>query len=315
MNVTQLDDYRTRNADADKVGMVVMISARQALIPFSTITADLKAAGLRDLAPKNPPALSDQWRKATSSAARKGAMIGDKRVNVLIRKVKDDEREIVRSVVIETVDAKGKVLAYEESAHVIFYKDSSTMRVKRLVPIGGVADDVIQELRDAYAARIANGGCWDQDDIRRLITEGVRSLSGVPIRETGGVFFVPPAGEEKLAKLERIARGWQGAECHTLPLIENDPENPGKQKGLVHAGVTASVLTDVDALLAEYREHKDKLTSRRQASIVRRHRAIQARVVEYRELLEDNLEDAVTRLNLLALTMPKVIDAMTVEAA
>lgn len=324
MNVTTLQDYRERHANDTKIGSVAMISARQSLVPLSQIKADLEAAGLGDLVPK-PTAISDLWRKATSSAQRKGVEIGDKRLNILIRKVKDDEKEIVRSVVIETVDAKGKVLHFEESAHVIFYKETERMRVKRLVDVGGVADDVIQQLRDAYAARITGAdvcvnGKWipgytkDQDDIRTLLTEGVKSLKAVPIRETGGVFFVPPAGAEKLAKLEKVARGWTGAECHSLPLIEDDPEDPRKQQRLVQAGVTASVLTDVDALLAEFREHKDNLSSRRQASIVRRHREIKARVMEYRELLEDNLEDAVTRLNLLALTMPKVIDAVPVAA-
>lgn len=314
MTVTQLDEYRTRHADSEKIGSVVMISARQALIPHSRIRDDLEAAGLGDLVPKKT-AVSDQWRKATSSAARKGVQIGDKRINILIRKVKDDPKEIIRSVVIETVDAKGKVLHFEESAHVIFYKETETMRVKRLVDVGGVADDVIQDLRDAFAARMAHGGCKDQDDIRTLLTDGVKSLSGVPIRDTGGVFFVPPAGSDKLARLEQVARAWTGAECHSLPLIEDDPEVPHKQRGLVQAGVTASVITEVDGLLAEFREHRDNLSSRRQASIVRRHQEIKARVEEYRALLEDNLEDAVTRLNLLALTMPKVIDAMTVEAA
>lgn len=325
MTVTALEEYRTRHADDTKVGMVAMISARQSLVPLSQIKADLEQAGLGDLVPK-PTAISDLWRKATSSAARKGVEIGDKRLNILIRKVKDDEQEIIRSVVLETVDAKGKVLHFEESAHVIFHKDTERMRVKRLVDVGGVADDVIQQLRDAYAARLAGtdvlingkyvpGYTKDQDDIRTLLTEGVKSLGAVPIRETGGVFFVPPSGAAKLAQLEKVARGWTGAECHSLPLIEDDPDDPRKQHGLVQAGVTASVVTEVDQLLAEYREHKDNLSSRRQASIVRRHRDIKARVLEYRELLEDNLEDAVTRLNLLALTMPKVIDAVTVEAA
>jgi hypothetical protein len=325
MTVTTLDEYRNRAADADKIGSVVMISGRQTLIPLDKVRADLEAEGLGDLAPK-PTAVSDLWRKATSAAARKGVEMGGKRINILIRKLKDDETEIIRSVVIETCDEAGKVLHYEESAHIIFNKETEKMRVRRLVDVGGVADDVIQELRDSFAARLVGGDVTvpdrkrtkvvpgytkDQDDLRSLITVAVKGLSAVPLRETGGVYFVPKAHADKLAAIERVAAKWQGAQCHSLPLIEDDPENPDKQKGLVASGVTASVLVDVDALLADLRETRNKanggkLPDRKAATFIRTAKEIRARVTEYQDLLEDGLDDALTRLQVLEAAMSAV---------
>lgn len=301
-NVSTLDEYRTKHADSTKVGMIAWLSARQSLTPLSHIKADLEAAGLGRLVPR-PTAVSDHWRKATSAAARKGVEIGDKRVNVLIRKLKDDEKEIIRSVVIETVDAKGKILAYEESAHVTFNKETEQMRVRRLVDVGGVADDVIQQLRDAFAARIANGGCKDQDDLRSLLTDALKSLNAVTVRETGGVLFVPVGAADTLAQLERVANGWTGVDLHSLPLIEDDPSNPRKQHQMVGAGVTASVLLEVDQILADLREAKakdgGKLSDRKAGGIVKRSKEIRERVLAYQELLEDGLDEAVDRLGLL----------------
>ena len=326
MTVTTLEDYRIRHADSDKIGSVVMISGRQTLIPLDQIHADLTAEGLGHLAPK-PTAVSDLWRKATSAAARKGVEIGGKRLNILIRKLKDDETEIIRSVVLETVDEAGKVLAYEESAHIVFNKETEKMRVKRLVDVGGVADDVIQELRDSFDARLRGGDVMvdqrkkrvsvpgytkDQDDLRSLITDVVKGLSAVPLRETGGVYFVPKAHADKLAAIERVAAKWQGAQCHSLPLIEDDPTDPNKQKGLVAGGVTASVVVDVDALLADIRETRNKanggkLPDRKAATFVRKSKEIRARIQEYQELLEDGLEDASDRLRVLEATMTAIV--------
>ena len=319
MTVTTIDDYREKHKDAQLVGHIAWYGAQQALVPLSRIKTDLEAVGLGAHTPK-PTAVSDQWRKATSAAQQKGVKIGDVTVNVLVRKLVDNKEQIIRSVVLEEVHGAAEFLDYGEQAHLVFDKDTEQHSVKYLTDASrdpsSPAGVVLESIRQAFQARLAHGGCVDQDGIRALLTNVLtKGFKGVSVKETGGVMFIPPHYQDGLRKLEGLAKAWPGALLHSLPLIEDDPENPRKQKEMVASGVTAGVLLEVDQLLAEIREHQDDMSTRRQASIVRRHKEIKARIFEYRDLLEDSLEDAVARINFLALSMPKVLDAVTHDAA
>lgn len=305
MTVTTLDDYRTRIQDRPILGHIAWVTAKQTLVPHAHIKADLEAAGLGHLVP-SPTAVSDQWRKAVSAQDRKGVKIGDKTVNVLVRKLVDNKEEILRSLIVETIDEQGRRIDYSEVAHVSFNKDTQRMRIIRLVDSNEQVETVIADLRAAFDARLQHGGCKDQDDLRSLLTKALKDNKAVRANDTGGIYFVPREHADTLAKLEQVAAGWKGTKLHSLPLVDDED---GKQRNMVAEGVRESVLLDVDQLMAEVREHKENMSTRRAASIVKRKKEIAARLASYQDLLEDNLADARDRLMFLELSTRTVLAA------
>ena len=303
--VTELQDYREKTKDRPFLGEIVWFSARAALIPYSKLKTDLASVGLERHCP-SPTAVSDEWRKATSAANRKGVDIGDgKKLNVMVRQLADDDKEIVRSLVVETVDENNVRLDYRESHHVVFEKQREIMVLRRLIPAWeqSPADEVAQELQASFNAR---RGHVDQDTIRALLKNVLVAHKAVTVRETGGVLFVSREHSQVVADLERLADGWSGADLHALPLVDDEV---GKQRDMVASGVTSGVFTEVDALMAEVREHKADMSKRRSTSIIRRYKEIQARVESYKNLLEDDLGAATDRLQVLGLALPQILDA------
>lgn len=300
---TDLIDYRTRQQDAEKIGDIGWFSVRQTLVPHARIEADLTAAGLGAWVPKKTAA-SDDYRKATSAANRRVELDGGKYRNILIRPLDDNEDRIVRSVVIETLH-KGKRLDYCEAAHVIFHRDSGRLTVKMLVDPGGPADEVVRDIRASFLAR---RGSVDQDTVRGMIKKVLDAHKAVTVRDTGAVFFIPREHCDIVPKLEKIAAAIPGAEFEAVPLVEDDPENPRKRRDLVARGVTAGVFLEVDQLLSDIREAGDQLSHRKAGTILNRFKDLKARTESYQSLLQDDLAEAVGRLELLSLSMMKVLD-------
>src|SRR5512139_3260663 len=104
MTMAILDDYRDKTKDRPNLGVITWFSCRESLVRHSEVKAALRDVGLERFCPP-PAAASDEWRRATSAASRKGIKLDDgKRLNVLVRQVADDDREILRQLVVETVD-------------------------------------------------------------------------------------------------------------------------------------------------------------------------------------------------------------------
>ena len=121
--------------------------------------------------------------------------IGDVTVNVLVRKLVDNKEQIIRSVVLEEVHGAAEFLEYGEQAHIVFDKDTEQHSVKHLTDASrdssSPAGVVLESIRQGFQARLAHGGCVDQDGIRALDQEARGALRRLGVRFGAFHVFIP----------------------------------------------------------------------------------------------------------------------------
>lgn len=143
---------------------------------------------------------------------------GEEVATLMVRPVAADTERIIRHLVREVRDEGAKTLNYETRlAEIVFERDLTADRapgagVMRIAPdaqaIGRLADlerkrvlEVIEELGDRYRRRCT---FVSGDRLRGLVRRYVEDLKAVPIRPTGGVYFVGPEHAATLLALRQL---------------------------------------------------------------------------------------------------------------
>lgn len=301
---TIITQYKETHRDSEFLGRIVWFSVREQSIPHAQIASELRQVGLDKYTP-TMPADSDVFRRV-STAAQKKRLDGPDgvRLNVLVRQVDDTPASILRRIVVEEVDQKGRRLDYTEAYDVSFDRTHGGISIAKITDrdFAGVDDDTAVEIRQMY---LAQRGCVDANAIRTTIKKVLDDAEAVLVRDTGGVNFAPRHTVDLVDRLERFSAQIPGTEVHSLPLIDTQ-----KQRGLVQNGVEAAVNKEVDELLTEVRDLKNgQVKPSKAAQLLNRSKELRRRLDNMKELLEDNLETAESRLELLAFAVRDLVKA------
>lgn len=288
--------------EADTLGHLLMWSVRELSIHHDSLKNILERHDLGEHTPKEP-ADSDVFRRVTNAIKQKREPQADGTyLNVLIRDVSMNPAEVLKRVVVETVDPEGKRLTYTEAYDVSLDKETSYMEVNQLPthqPSG--VDQVMDNLVGVFHA---TRGHLDSNAIRAVIKKTLDASFSIPIRETGGVVFLPKPFDKIGDDLEGMASELPSVSIHTVPIPAVT-----KQANMISEAATDAILRDVDELIAGIAEDKKSgtLTDKKAVKYSTAHRALKKKITRYNDLLNTSLEDTVTRLSVLEQSVASVI--------
>lgn len=248
--VVDLNSYRNRLANLPPerfVGSILWFSitgevkytnGRRETLPVR-VTHDWLEAQFDDLDLDKrflPPKIKavDAFRKATSEATREYPLPQDGMSALLmVREVDYDAEQVVRHVVKEIKDRRGKKLDYDpQLATLKFLRGGRTAKGKRpggeafkwqiMRHVTGDERKMVQELIEEADARYKDLSTnLHADAIRAVVRNYLTDLNAIAVKPSGGVYFVHTSRQKTVDALhELVKRIGQGCTFHQLPLLD-----------------------------------------------------------------------------------------------
>lgn len=175
----------------------------------------------------------DAFRKATTEVSLEYPLDQDgMSATLMVREVDFDNEQIVRHVIKEVRDRRGKKLDYDPHlATLKFLRGGRTAAGKRggetfksavmkhvTGPERQHVNSLIETANDRYKDLCAN---IHADTIRSIIRNYLVSLNAISVKPSGGVYFVHLSRQPTVDSLqELVQRVGQGCSFHQLPLLD-----------------------------------------------------------------------------------------------
>lgn len=262
--------------------------------------------------------LSASYPVADPARARRKREAGEEVATLMVRPVAAGTERIIRHLVREVRDEGARTLNYETRlAEIVFERDLASDRapgagVMRVAPdaqaIGRLAGlerkrvlEVIEELGDRYRRRCT---FVSGDRLRALIRRYVEDLKAVPIRPTGGVYFVGPEHAATLLALRRLVSRFGARSKFTrIPL----PDEAEMREMIVAAwreraaGELQRLSRDIAAARAGGAGPKAV------DALVKRFQALKAVAAEHSGLLSETLDETAGAMELAELQLKDLL--------
>ena len=213
----------------------------------------------------------------------------------------------VKQMVTEILDAGENRLAYEPVAAMEVDEDGDLV-IERLLhtrKLYEVEKKVLKNLHEYYAFE---RGRHDADAARRAMLRALRNANSIPLRASGGMYFVQASKEDVTKKLlEFITRVRKKAEkppsggsneTHAARVELMDSE---EYRHWVTMSLEDFIEKESNALIREMTDlikSETPVTRKRQSKFIERVRALKADVAEYEELLQYRADSARSNLDL-----------------
>lgn len=287
------------------LGYLTWYSVSDVRVSHGDVVRALVAAGIDTNLPL-PPKDADVFRRVCTKSERKKVPTDDPGIyeNYLVRDLNADTEKVYRRVVGEKVDAKGRRLGYEQLYDITFDKKSSKITERRLGPVNGVAEDIVNTIKQGFKVE---RGTLNSYAVREWIRHFVISLSATQVRPGGGVYFVAEGHHEKVEALEKFCHSIPGSvEFHYLPLIDDK-----KQREMLQRAFEAEASDEIDKMLVEITEIKangKKITQSRYEDFLSKYHALTERATEYGNLLEEKLSTTHSRLEIFMKSMVELTE-------
>jgi len=145
----------------------------------------------------------------------------------LIRKIVDDAEKIVFGIVEETADEANLDLNYATQNVIIFKKESQTLEFK--LDMDPERANALQKRFQMYM------GSYTSHEVRSMIHSFIRKLGAFPVRDKGGVYFVPKTRMEEMDKLSELISTLNGSYIYVLGIRDEEKEKEGMKRSWENA--------------------------------------------------------------------------------
>lgn len=312
-----LRNYKETIDQETVLGRLWWYSVNNMVIAHDAARQALAACGLEHLTPAVPKDY-DVFRRVSSDAKRTRVPTSREGVfkNYLIREVSDENGIAIRRVVIETRNAAGKRLSYDQALEMQFDKESGKVGFECISELQRVSNDpAVGEIQQAIIAQYAaERGALNSYAIRELIRKVLLSSGATCVRESGGVYFLL---EQRCTTMDALEPFFdyigEALNVHSLPVPDND-----KQRGMVRRAFEAESTGRLDALMAEIAEiRKDgkPISQERYERIMNDYQELVGKTKVYGEVLEHSLGGVETRLGLASQQVVQLIPMLRSPAA
>jgi hypothetical protein len=218
------------HTDGAHVGDILWWTLADARITRSQLEAIWSGAGLATGFLPEPPTPE----KALKTAVRE-CQVGHR--DHLVRLGKEDDRELVFAILLETRDGAGNVQTQQKAR----------IRLDRTAPTRLDCDhpghDLVAAIAAAYDRLLTT---HTSDDIRRALVKTLTSCAAVTLRDFGGVYFVPAPYADTLRRLQAAVAAIGASRLDIVP-IHASPE----ARAALGDAARAAVEDDLVALRAE----------------------------------------------------------------
>lgn len=268
-----LTDYTDQLAGLDPssfIGVALYYEFNQPRVNREDLEAHFLDLGLNDdfIPPEINP--TDAYKRATGAEARYRIAENEHglRTEYFVRDVDSDDDRIIRHVVREVRDSKGKKLEYDEVGEAIFYRASRS-------PGGGhsilfrVHDDMLSEWEQGqvreFIDRMNNAfhfftQFYYTQAIRDMIRKYIESLNAVPMRRGGAIYFVHVSRWDTITRLVELVNERIGYGCrlHMMPLIDT-----GYQRSMLSEAFQDEVEKQSEKLLGKIAKLNEKFAGKK----------------------------------------------------
>lgn len=285
-------------------------------IPDLSISAD-RVRKLWDDAgcPGSVPAIRgcDAFRRATSSLATSSATIGvngiDYPIRILVREVSYDKDTVLRHLILERVDKKGKRLSYLHAGDLCYDRNSDSI-VTNMVADANAGNFVPNLLAQASQLFLDYRYNHNQDTVRNFVGRNLTNLNNVAIIPGSPGKFVPRSYQIELEALGQFLVGLclevEGDDCRMdlLPLVDTETA----RRTLTNS-VQGEFTSRVDTLIEEFAVY---LKGERPANVhviarlIEQSNNVRVQAAEYQKLLsvrmgfvEHQTQDLINRISAL----------------
>ena len=246
------------------LGSLLFFSISQADVNLDNARRDLAAANLSTKTLRKNLRPIDAFKKATNEFKKKFPEHDDVRSELMVRPVGEDGEQSYRHLILErTAMQKGKRrrLVYDKVAEITFTrgtKDRSTGEYSgHSVEATRMTDALVYNLtneedqwlteklvtfEDRYDHLLRY---MDSHAVRTFVREYIYDLSGICVKESGGLYFVKQDHADEVSRLAEWVRSI-GSEFHIVPLL-----NVGEQKAMIMEAFEDETVAEVDRLMGE----------------------------------------------------------------
>lgn len=308
------------------IGSILSYSIADSYLSSEALREVAEDAGVEpELLPRKP-STRDAFRRASriaeNDAAKKLALEGGRRLNVMVREVLDSDDALVRQVVREVVDAEDVTLYHAAVAELrlegpdpLTKAGVETLFPRALVSSRLLTDGPLHEQENRVVQTIVEGTKFelkhhDANAIRRVITAVLRPANAISLSNNGGLYFVPRQHPDELRTVRRFVaevkkkavkhpnRAGSGRESRAwaTPLVDAEDA-----RETIKAHLDEHIEREAQSLKKEMRgilKSGRKITPERQAELSSRSRRLKEAVAEYTEILKEKISTASADLDL-----------------
>jgi len=305
------------------LGYLFWFSVSEMAVGREDLIGAMEDSGLQMRFAPGDVSARDAFRRATSSLARSGVPMEEnsqsrlfgterRRANLLIRDVRTRGKCIIRQVVREVVDSVGATLEHKVVSQLELTATDGIVAFPLTSELLEEERDLLSKVRPNFEkARFS----YDSGSVRRMVFRVLSECALVPLRASGGVYFVPAKHEPTIRCVERFVAELKDSLKRRISESE-ESEHRGLDRTLVMAvelvdrddyrdAIAASLDEQVDREanvlireMADVLKRQRSITKRRQEDFFARVWSLQKSVSEYEVLLEREVSDARANLEL-----------------
>lgn len=308
------------------LGSLIFFSISAADVNLENARRDLTAAGLKTGTLRKNLRPIDAFKKSTNSIKKKFPEQHDGvRSELLVRPVGEDGEQAYRHLVLERTDlgvgGKRRKLVYDKVGEVVFTRGTKDRALQQYTGHGVEARRTTQHLpydltededqwlteklitfKDLYDHML---NYMDSHAVRSFVREYIYSLSGICVKESGGLYFVKQDHIDELEKLAEWVRS-VGSEFHIVPLL-----NVGEQKAMIMEAFEDETVNEVARLMGEVQKILSEgrnIEERTFDTYALRAAELKNKVSEYNQMLDAKAGRASTELNLFGQQILALVD-------
>lgn len=290
----------SERTQTDRIGWICWQYISETCVEEDQAKAAFRASGL-------PPAYAlpdirpvDAYRRASKSL--EGTVPGltdDDKLVFLVRDVYHDRHEVVRHLVLERKDQRGRRLAYvPDAAKLIYDHARNWFDTVILHP-----DEYVVEAVTQFETRFrAYRHQYDASAKRRVVQTVLKEAAATALKESGGVYLVPRTYEDLLFALLRFLDDLPGCKGYKVSV-----ENTVEGRDMVRDAVTRQAQT----MLAEMRGLLTADTVVPQARVkemLDKSRRVKRDVETYQAVLQESIGSLGTDVEILEAQMMRLLE-------
>lgn len=246
------------------LGALLYFSISMADVNLANARRDLQASGLTINGLRKNLRPVDAFRKATKEFEKKFRAINNVRSELMVRRVGEDGAQAYRHLILERASyqaGKKRRVFYEKVGEITFtrgvkdkktgeYRDHS-VEVRRTTdnlsqPLTTEEDQWLTERLVTFEDRYNHLlNYMDSHAVRTFVREYIYGLSGVSVKESGGLYFIAQDHVDEINKLAKWVKS-VGSEFHTLPLL-----NLVEQRDMILEAIEDETVKECERLMTE----------------------------------------------------------------
>ena len=311
----------------DMLGNLVWFSVSDIEILRGDLLRMATIAGLEEKYIPAPIRSADAFRRATSEVGGMLKTSEDYSEVLMVREVLSAEDRIVRHLIKEVRDKKNVRLSYEQIGVIEFDRQFEQMNFIALVDEAKASLQKAKMLFDRYRDYFV------ADHLRRLMKNVLGACKAVGVRPAGAVYFTPKTYESTIKALHTLVQSLPGnaVEMHYLPVVD-----AVEQRTMVEDKLHSHVMTQLSqigslmggnaevlgvkktlkSLSVEFASilRDQKVVSKATANnAIQQLQNLKSQVSEYEGLLESNLGEVRSTLDVLRRQVKSMLDRILID--